>query len=124
MNIWQPCNTRKVPGLWSRRDIQCVWQVSWVLCVLRSSHNAAFSAQHLSKGLVPELSALQVFAPLARLLGLYSIKEELEELAFSYSMPEQYTPLRLHLDRLAKEQRPMVMQVRQQYQKKAVPTSL
>lgn len=25
---------------------------------------------------------LQVFAPLARLLGLYSIKEELEELSF------------------------------------------
>ena len=54
---------------------------------------------------------MQVFAPLARLLGLYSIKEELEELAFSYSMPEQYTQLRLHLDRLAKEQGTMVMQV-------------
>ena len=53
-----------------------------------------------------DLSAhsLQVFAPLARLLGLYSIKEELEELGFAYSMPEKYTQLRLHLDQLAKDQ--------------------
>lgn len=54
---------------------------------------------------------LQVFAPLARLLGLYSIKEELEELAFGYSMPEEYTPLRLHLEQIAKEQSPVVQQV-------------
>ena len=31
---------------------------------------------------------MQVFAPLARLLGLYSIKEELEELSFRFSEPE------------------------------------
>ena len=59
----------------------------------------------------PNPASLQVFAPLARLLGLYSIKEELEELAFGYSMPEEYTPLRLHLEQLAKEQGPMVQQV-------------
>ena len=29
----------------------------------------------------------QVFAPLARLLGLYSIKEELEALSFKHSQP-------------------------------------
>ena len=53
----------------------------------------------------------QVFAPLARLLGLYSIKEELEELAFSYSKPEEYAMLRRRLDNLAKEQQPVVLQV-------------
>jgi len=33
---------------------------------------------------------LLVFAPLARLLGLYAIKEELEELSFRYSDPEAH----------------------------------
>lgn len=53
-----------------------------------------------------------MFAPLARLLGLYSIKEELEELAFGYSKPDEYTALRLHLDQLAREQGPTVQWVR------------
>ncbi len=34
---------------------------------------------------------LQVFAPLARLLGLYSIKEELEALSFRHSQPEAHS---------------------------------
>lgn len=34
---------------------------------------------------------LQVFAPLARLLGLYSIKEELESLSFMYTNPQAST---------------------------------
>ena len=32
----------------------------------------------------------QVFAPLARLLGLYSIKEELEALSFKHSQPRAH----------------------------------
>jgi (p)ppGpp synthase/HD superfamily hydrolase len=32
----------------------------------------------------------QVFAPLARLLGLYSIKEELEALSFKHSQPKAH----------------------------------
>ena len=46
-----------------------------------------------------------------RLLGLYSIKEELEELAFSYSKPEEYCLLRRRLDQLMAEQEPVVLQV-------------
>lgn len=53
----------------------------------------------------------QVFAPLARLLGLYSIKEELEELAFSYSKPGEYHTLKRHLEKLAMEQEPIILQV-------------
>ena len=37
---------------------------------------------------------LTVFAPLARLLGLYTVKEELEELSFKYAMPQQYAVMR------------------------------
>ena len=36
------------------------------------------------------LPCFQVFAPLARLLGLYSIKEELEALSFKHSQPDAH----------------------------------
>ena len=55
-----------------------------------------------------------MFAPLARLLGLYSIKEELEELAFSYSKPVEYNTLKRHLEKLAMEQEPIILQVAEQ----------
>ena len=55
-----------------------------------------------------------MFAPLARLLGLYSIKEELEELAFSYSKPGEYNTLKRHLEKLAMEQEPIILQVADQ----------
>ena len=50
------------------------------------------------------LTALQIFAPLARLLGLYSIKEELEELAFKYSNPEAYSQMVKRMEALSKAQ--------------------
>ena len=53
-----------------------------------------------------------MFAPLARLLGLYSFKEELEELAFSYSEPEQYARLKAHLAELGRVQGSVVQAVR------------
>ena len=53
----------------------------------------------------------QVFAPLARLLGLYSIKEELEALAFQYSDPDAYARVRRRLDVLAKQQGPVMLKV-------------
>ncbi len=56
------------------------------------------------------IDVVQVFAPLARLLGLYSVKEELEELAFGYSKPEEYARLRQRLDSLAEEQEPGLQQ--------------
>ena len=51
---------------------------------------------------------LSVFAPLARLLGLYTIKEELEELSFMYAMPQQYAVMRKQVDRLWEQQTPAV----------------
>ena len=54
---------------------------------------------------------LQIFAPLARLLGLYSIKQELEELSFMYSQPKAYAAMRSHLDEVAKQQEPVVIEV-------------
>lgn len=54
---------------------------------------------------------MQVFAPLARLLGLYSIKEELEALSFMYSDPEGYALVQRRLDVLAKSQGDVVLAV-------------
>jgi GTP pyrophosphokinase len=51
------------------------------------------------------LETLQVFSPLARLLGLYTIKEELEELSFSYAMPQQYAITKRAVNRLWETQR-------------------
>jgi len=51
---------------------------------------------------------LSVFAPLARLLGLYTIKEELEDLSFMYAMPQQYAVMRKSVDRLWEQQSPAV----------------
>lgn len=51
------------------------------------------------------LETLQVFSPLARLLGLYTIKEELEELSFQYAMPQQYAITQKAVNRLWETQR-------------------
>lgn len=51
---------------------------------------------------------LTVFAPLARLLGLYVLKEELEELSFKYAMPQQHAVMRKTIGRLWEHQRPAV----------------
>jgi len=40
---------------------------------------------------------VQIFAPLARLLGLYSIKEELEDLSFRFSEPDSAVRLAAQL---------------------------
>uniref|UniRef100_A0A1D2ADF7 Putative GTP diphosphokinase RSH1, chloroplastic n=1 Tax=Auxenochlorella protothecoides TaxID=3075 RepID=A0A1D2ADF7_AUXPR len=47
---------------------------------------------------------LQVFAPLARLLGLYAVKEELEDLAFRYAWPERHLFTQRLVARLWREQ--------------------
>ena len=53
----------------------------------------------------------QVFAPLARLLGLYGVKQELEELSFKYSNPEAHRMLCNTLQHIRTEQQPTVQQV-------------
>ena len=63
------------------------------------------------KELCATLTLAQVFAPLARLLGLYSIKEELEALSFMYSDPEAYAAVQRRLDALAKQQGDVVLSV-------------
>lgn len=56
---------------------------------------------------------LQVFAPLARLLGLYSIKEELEDLAFRFSDPRKYNACRDRFTWLCKEQHKVLLEAQQ-----------
>ncbi|XP_040364786.1 putative GTP diphosphokinase RSH1, chloroplastic isoform X2 [Rosa chinensis] len=46
---------------------------------------------------------LQVFAPLAKLLGMYQIKLELENLSFMYTNPEDYAKIRRKVADLYKE---------------------
>ena len=76
-----------------------------VSCKPGSHHPITNCSSHL-------FSVLQVFAPLARLLGLYSIKEELEALSFMYSDPEGYASVQRRLDVLAKTQGGVVIAVR------------
>ena len=52
---------------------------------------------------------LKVFAPLARVLGLYCIKEELEELGFRYSEPEASVALARRMDELSAQQEAVVL---------------
>ncbi|GAB4816390.1 hypothetical protein N2152v2_003436 [Parachlorella kessleri] len=61
---------------------------------------------------------LEVFGPLARLLGLYSIKEELEELAFKYAYPQAYDSMRREVKRLWDAQSPVVEAARQQLEQR------
>uniref|UniRef100_A0A7N0TTL5 Putative GTP diphosphokinase RSH1, chloroplastic n=1 Tax=Kalanchoe fedtschenkoi TaxID=63787 RepID=A0A7N0TTL5_KALFE len=46
---------------------------------------------------------LQVFAPLAKLLGMYQIKSELENLSFMYTNPEDYAAVKKRVEELYKE---------------------
>ncbi|KAM7274669.1 hypothetical protein ACFE04_016535 [Oxalis oulophora] len=49
------------------------------------------------------LETLQVFAPLAKLLGMYQIKAELENLSFMYTNPEDYAKVKRRISELYKE---------------------
>ncbi|KAK9788004.1 hypothetical protein WJX73_010672 [Symbiochloris irregularis] len=60
---------------------------------------------------------LQVFVPLARLLGLYSLKQELEELSFQYSNPEAHRMVRATLTRLRADQQPTVQKAQDMLQR-------
>ncbi|BDA49388.1 probable GTP diphosphokinase RSH1, chloroplastic [Coccomyxa sp. Obi] len=71
---------------------------------------------HKQKKIADE--TLLVFAPLARLLGLYSIKEELEALSFRYSNPEEYALVQRRLDALAKDQEDVVLKAQSALQDK------
>eukprot|EP00249_Psilotum_nudum_P024475 c29195_g2_i1 orf=590-2959(-) len=49
------------------------------------------------------LETLRIFAPLARLLGMYKIKSELEDLSFMYSHPKDHTDLKRRVSDIYKE---------------------
>ncbi|XP_020695560.1 putative GTP diphosphokinase RSH1, chloroplastic [Dendrobium catenatum] len=49
------------------------------------------------------LETLQVFAPLAKLLGMYHIKSELEYLSFMYTHPHDFAELKKRVEDLSKE---------------------
>ncbi|XP_021279958.1 putative GTP diphosphokinase RSH1, chloroplastic [Herrania umbratica] len=49
------------------------------------------------------METLQVFAPLAKLLGMYQIKSELENLSFMYTNPEDYAKVKRRVSDLYKE---------------------
>ncbi|XP_078445106.1 RELA/SPOT homolog 1 [Wolffia australiana] len=49
------------------------------------------------------LETLQVFAPLAKLLGMYQIKAELENLSFMYTNPHDFAKLKKRVEQLYKE---------------------
>ena len=53
---------------------------------------------------------LLVFAPLAKLLGMYKVKNELEDLAFRYANPEAYADLSRRCDELSKQQEGLIQQ--------------
>jgi len=55
---------------------------------------------------------LEVFAPLAKLLGMYKIKNELEDLAFYYFDTEAYQEIRRRFDELTGEQNDTVLEAR------------
>ncbi|KAF7818181.1 putative GTP diphosphokinase RSH1, chloroplastic isoform X1 [Senna tora] len=49
------------------------------------------------------METLQVFAPLAKLLGMYQIKSELENLSFMYTNPEDYAKVKRRVADMYKE---------------------
>ncbi|KAJ0978453.1 hypothetical protein J5N97_013927 [Dioscorea zingiberensis] len=56
------------------------------------------------------LETLQVFAPLAKLLGMYQIKEELEYLSFMYTNAQEFTELKRRVEDLYKEHEQELME--------------
>ncbi|GJP68392.1 hypothetical protein CLOP_g25110 [Closterium sp. NIES-67] len=58
------------------------------------------------------LETLSVFAPLARLLGMYHIKTELEDLSFRYAYPEEYLDVSERMLHLCTQQQPALDEAR------------
>ena len=66
--------------------------------------------------LIRQTLLVQIFAPLARLLGLYSIKEELEELSFKFSNPEAHGQMVKRIHVLSETQHDVVQAVSRSHQ--------
>ncbi|KAI4326437.1 hypothetical protein MLD38_031752 [Melastoma candidum] len=64
------------------------------------------------------LETLQVFAPLAKLLGMYNIKSELENLSFMYTNAEDYAKVRRRIADLHKEHEQEILEAHRILMKK------
>ncbi|KAK8282830.1 hypothetical protein V6Z12_D08G052700 [Gossypium hirsutum] len=64
------------------------------------------------------METLQVFAPLAKLLGMYKIKSELENLSFMYTNPEDYAKVKRRIADLYKEHEKELMEANKILMKK------
>ena len=69
---------------------------------------------HKQKKIATE--TLTIFAPLANLLGLYNIQNELEDLSFRYSLPDEYRALSVRVKSLKMDQNAVVYEARQALQ--------
>ncbi|XP_050237269.1 putative GTP diphosphokinase RSH1, chloroplastic [Mercurialis annua] len=64
------------------------------------------------------METLQVFAPLAKLLGMYQIKSELENLSFMYTNPEDYAKIKRRVADLFKEHEKELLEANKILEKK------
>ncbi|KAF3777572.1 putative GTP diphosphokinase [Nymphaea thermarum] len=68
---------------------------------LHNMHTLSHMPQHKQSSIA--LETLQVFAPLAKLLGMYRIKSELENLSFTYTNAHEYAEIQRRISELCKE---------------------
>ncbi|KAL8224820.1 hypothetical protein R6Q57_017377 [Mikania cordata] len=69
---------------------------------LHNMRTLSYMPSHKQSSIAME--TLQVFAPLAKLLGMYQIKSELENLSFMYTKPQDYAKVKRRVAELCKEQ--------------------
>lgn len=67
--------------------------------------------QHMSasKQKLISMETLEVFAPLSKLLGMYRVKQELEELSLSYLEKDAYHRIRRRMDELSVQQEGVII---------------
>ncbi|KAH7666699.1 Guanosine-3'5'-bis(diphosphate) 3'-diphosphatase protein [Dioscorea alata] len=75
---------------------------------LHNMRTLAHMPQHKQSSI--SLETLQVFAPLAKLLGMYQIKAELEFLSFMYTNAQEFTELKKRVEDLYKEHEKELME--------------
>ena len=75
---------------------------------LHNMRTLAHMPPHKQRRIADE--TLQVFAPLARLLGMYRIQAELEDLSFAYRDPATYAALARRLDAVCAQQEQAVFE--------------
>ncbi|XP_002976143.2 putative GTP diphosphokinase RSH1, chloroplastic isoform X1 [Selaginella moellendorffii] len=77
---------------------------------LHNMRTLSFMPEHKQRHIA--LETLQVFAPLARLLGIHKIKSELEELSFMYAYPADYIDMKKKVEKHFKSQSDLILQAK------------